>query len=60
MGCFDRIGLAKAALSNFIRSLPKDSSFTIISFGSRFEGMQIGEQRGAIRFDDESKNGALN
>lgn len=37
MGMCNRMQIAKDALSLFIRSLPKDSSFSIISFGNNHD-----------------------
>ena len=41
MGISNRIGLAKDALGIFVRSLPVDCRFSIISFGNRFESLVI-------------------
>lgn len=50
--------LARDALSMFIRSLPKDSSFSLISFGSHFSETTI-EKETIITFNDNTKNLAL-
>lgn len=51
----NRIDTAKEALSLFIRSLPKDSKFSVISFGSHFDSLMPQ----VMSFDDESKNRAV-
>ena len=61
MSYFNRMGLAIDALSIFIRSLPVDCKFSIISFGTRFVTMKhYGEQDPSIMsYNEASKNGAL-
>ena len=49
-----RIDLAKEALSLFVRSLPKGCTFTIISFGSRFDTLWFDDKE-VITFNDRSK-----
>ena len=58
MGSNNRMGMARDALSMFIRSLPKNSSFTLISFGSNYSSTKIAG-RTVINFNDETKNYAL-
>jgi len=59
MGMFGRMELAKEALALFIRSLPKDSKFSIISFGSRHQVMVDDTQSSVLTLTDESKREAL-
>ena len=58
MGINNRMALARDALSMFIRSLPKNSSFSLISFGCNFETTEIGRET-IITFNDATKNNAL-
>lgn len=51
----NRISTAKEALALFIRSLPKDSKFSVISFGSHFDSLMPE----VMTFDDESMNRAV-
>ena len=55
----NRIQLAKDALSIFIRSLPKDSSFSIIGFGSMFTAMQSDEDQVIHPYNDDTRDAAL-
>ena len=58
MGCSNRIGLARDALSIFVRSLPVNCKFSIISFGSDFECMKL-DNRDCISYKDKTKDAAL-
>ena len=58
MGCQNRMTIAIDALDLFIRSLPKDCSFSIISFGSDFEVEPIGGNK-VIAYTNENKEAAL-
>lgn len=55
----NRIALARDALSIFIRSLPIGCKFSIISFGSRFEGLQYNNVDFGIEYNESSKDFAL-
>ena len=50
-----RMKLAKEALDIFIRSLPKGSKFSIISFGTLFDSLMPS----VMDYDDESKQRTL-
>ena len=54
----ERMKLAKDALSMFIRSLPRQCKFSILSFGSSFTPMRFGGEE-AISYDDHSRDAAL-
>ena len=41
MSCDNRMPLAVSALSLFIRSLPSNCTFSVISFGSHFEALHF-------------------
>ena len=55
-----RMELAKDALAIFIRSLPVGCRFSIISFGSRYEGLRYGENDFGIPYNEGSKDWSLN
>lgn len=59
MSCQNRMAIAIDALDLFIRSLPKDCSFSIISFGSDYYVEEIGGS-GVITYTNEDKEAALN
>jgi len=40
--CGDRIRLTKDAMKLFIKSLPPQSKFQVVSFGDRYDMMEIG------------------
>jgi len=51
----DRMATAKEALTLFIRSLPADSKFSVISFGSRWDCLKPD----VMTFNDETKDLAV-
>ena len=53
-----RMDLAKDAMKLFMRSLPVDSKFAIISFGSHYEWMNIGGKC-IIDYNDENAKAAI-
>jgi len=59
MGCLNRMQLAIDAMNIFIRSLPVGCKFSIISFGSNFDNLNI-EGQDSIKYSDNSKESALN
>ena len=52
------IKLAKKALIMFIRSLPSESKFSIISFGSNYKSMFI-DGEDTIPYDDNTRESAF-
>ena len=52
--------LAKNALSIFIRSLPVDCKFSILSFGSYYEAMEDKAGDTSMSYNDATKDLALN
>jgi len=58
MGMCNRMQLANDALALFIRSLPKDSAFSVISFGSNYESLNILGNT-VIPYNNSSKDAAL-
>jgi len=50
--------LAIDAMNIFIRSLPVGCKFSIISFGSNFDNLNI-EGQDSIKYSDNSKESAL-
>jgi len=58
MGMNNRMKIAKDALSLFVRSLPSDCSFSIISFGSNYQTIKI-KNDPVIQYNNESKTIAL-
>ena len=51
--------IAKDALSIFIRSLPAESKFSIISFGNRFEAMVNDSRNNILDYSDVTRDFAL-
>lgn len=58
MGMNNRMQIAKDALSLFVKSLPSDCSFSVISFGTNLKTIKI-EGNEVIEYTDDSKNIAL-
>ncbi|CAI2383543.1 unnamed protein product [Moneuplotes crassus] len=56
MRAHDRLTLAKDALKLFIKSLPDDSIFNIIGFGTKLDIMH---KKGSIKYSKDSVNEAL-
>ena len=59
MCAFDRMDLAKEALTLFVRSLPQGSTFSIIGFGTEMKTMCIDGQE-YYELNEHSKAFALN
>ena len=58
MGINNRMQLANDAMALFVRSLPMDSSFSVISFGSNYSALNILGNT-VISYNDSSKDSAL-
>ena len=58
MGCSNRMQIAIDALSLFVRSLPKDCSFSIIGFGCNYQVEEI-DGGGVVAYINENKQYAL-
>ena len=59
MQIFNRMMLAKDALEIFIRSLPVNCKFSIVSFGSSFDALKYNNLNEIIDYNDNSKDWAL-
>ena len=62
MNSYNRMDIAKKAMTIFIQSLPVGSNFSIISFGSKYSAFEIngtGSTTTCIPYNDSSKEKAL-
>ena len=54
-----RIETAKEALKLFLKSLPVGSKFTIVSFGTKSQALQIGHGPSIIEYNDKNSIEAI-
>ena len=62
MNSYNRMDIAKKAMTIFIQSLPVNSTFSIISFGKTYSAFNVNRARStttSIPYNDSSKEKAL-
>ena len=55
----ERIEVAREALVLFLRSLPAECCFEIISFGNKFEFLEVNGMKRSIPYSEENVNSAI-